>query len=298
MGVTAYDAYIYSLILVIVFGILGNILAIISLAREKQLSKKNCYFLVLHLAVCDLGALTMLFLSHTIYLLDVAIHRGLNISCLFHVLHVPFYYSGVAMMLTISVVRYRATVHPLKPAISRVKLIKVCFVLHVADLIIALGLTSLRCFDIELNYHTYRTFIDVSDLLLYLVPTTFMIVCYGKIGFVLVKQNKQIKRMGSVAVRNRYNRDRRIFLVCICTVVCFAVGRLLYSVSLIWVLAGTYSLYVKHIWVLYIGYTLIAAGTASANPLIYGILDRRMFRFLKLCRKKRQTPEELAFQRM
>ena len=286
MGETAYDAYMFSFISVMVFGILGNILVIISIARQKQLLKKNYYFLVLHLAVCDLVALILLLLSCMSDLLGVAGYRGFDIGCLFHVLHVPFYYSGVAMMLVISVLRYRATVHPLKPAISRAKLIKVCYVLHVADSIIGLGLASPQCFDAKPNYHIYRTFIDGFDLLLYLVPTTFMIVCYCKIGRALVKQNKQIKRVGSVAVRNRHNRDRRIFLVSLCTVLCFADGRLIYSVSLIWILAGTYSLYVKHLWVGYIGHILIAGGTVSANPLIYGILDKRMFKFLKLCRKK------------
>jgi hypothetical protein len=55
MGKTAYDAYRYSEAVVLVVGILGNILVIISILRQKKLLKNNYYFVVLHLAICDLG---------------------------------------------------------------------------------------------------------------------------------------------------------------------------------------------------------------------------------------------------
>ena len=298
MGNAAYYAFIYSLTSVLVFGILGNILVIISITRQKQLLKKNYYFLVLNLAVCDLGTSVFLLLAHIIDLLGLTSYPCFSIEYIFRELHYPFYLSGVAMMLIISVFRYRATVHPFKPAISRGKLIKVCCVVYVVNLIIGLGSHVPYCFDVRENYPIYWRFLVGFDVLYYLVPTIFMIACYCKIGRALVKQNKQIKRMGSAAVRNRHNRDRRIFLVCLCTVVCFVVGRLVFSVWFIWLLAGKDSLLSKYFWVDYTGYILLVAGTVSANALIYGILDKRMFRFLKLCKKKRQTPEELAFQQM
>ena len=55
IGKTAYDAYRYSYAVVNVVGILGNILVIISILRQKKLLKNNYYFLVLHLAICDEG---------------------------------------------------------------------------------------------------------------------------------------------------------------------------------------------------------------------------------------------------
>ena len=295
---TAYYAFIYSLISVLVFAILGNMLVIISITRQKQLLKKNYYFLVLNLAVCDLGASVFLLLSHIIDLLGITSYPCFSIEYIFRELHYPFYLSGVAMMLVISVLRYRATVHPFKPAISRGKLIKVCCIVYAVNLIIGLGSHVPYCFDVPENYPIYWRFLVGFDLFYYLVSTIFMIVCYWKIGLALVKQKKHIKRMGSAAVRNRHNRDRRIFLVCLSTVICFVVGRLLFSVWFIWIVAGKDSLLSKHSWVYYTGYILLVAGTASANPLIYGILDKSRFRFLKLCRKKRETPQELAFQRM
>ena len=291
--------YHYCLISVLLVGIVGNLLVIISIARQKQLLKKNYYFLVLHLAICDLEASVFELFGLTIFRLDVASYRGLDIACLLYVLHVPFILSGVAMMLMISLLRYRATVNPLKPTISRAKLIKVCYVVYVVSSIIGLGLAVPQCYiKVKLNDPTYMRFLCGSDLFIAIAPVIFMIVCYCKIGLALVKQNKEIKRMGSVAVRNRHNRDRRIFLVCLCTVLCFAVGRPLLSVSLIWRIAGKNYLVMKHRWIGFTGYILAVAGTVSANPVIYGILDDRMFRFLKLCKKKRQTPEKLAMQQM
>ena len=194
---TAYIAYIYSSISVMVFGMLGNILVIISLARQKQLLKKNYYFLVLHLAVCDLGAFVFKLLVIIVLYLDVAHDRAFKIVCFFSSLRAPFYSSGLAMMLMISVLRYRAIVHPLKPAICRAKLIKVCYITYVVGLMLAVGsiLVPYCLFIEKLNYLIYEKFVCVFDLLHFWLAVIFMVVCYCKIGRALVKQNKQMKRI-------------------------------------------------------------------------------------------------------
>ena len=50
------------------------------------------------------------------------------------------------MMLTISLLRYRATVHPLKPPISRRKLIAVCGLVYLVGLIAGCGIGLPLCF--------------------------------------------------------------------------------------------------------------------------------------------------------
>ena len=58
MGKIKDDGFKYSFIAVVVFGILGNSLIILSLLRQKKNRlKNNYYFVVLHLAICDLAAL-------------------------------------------------------------------------------------------------------------------------------------------------------------------------------------------------------------------------------------------------
>ena len=279
----------------VVFGFLGNILVINSIARQRQLLKKNYYFLVLHLAVCDLGALIIQLLFLIAHHLSIKSYRGCNIPCVVHSFYQPFHIVGIGMMVMISVLRYRATVHPLKPAIRRVKLRKVCFFVYVVGSITNAGLGVPLCFNEKMNIPSYQKFIDGYDLFIVLTPVIFLTVCYCKIGRALAEQNKQMKHMGSSKVRNRHYRDRRICLVCLCTVLCFAVGRLLYLIGFIWGIVDN-TFHSEHLMVTTTGNVLLIAGTHSANPLIYGILDKRMFTFLKLCRKKRQTLEELPLE--
>ena len=119
MDDTEYDAFRYSLTAVTVFGILGNILVVISILRQKSVLKNNYYFLVLHLAICDLGALTILLLNViNWYWHEEPVFYHYQFYCLGRdVIHI-FRVAGVGMMLVISVLRYRAIVHPLKPFIT------------------------------------------------------------------------------------------------------------------------------------------------------------------------------------
>ena len=95
-------------------------------------------------------------------------------------------------MLIISLLRYRATVHPLKPTISRRKLKVVCGLVYLAGLIAACGAGFPLCFikstvlrDAFLNF-----FYAFMVFFAYLVPTIFMAVVYFKISRSLMKQKK------------------------------------------------------------------------------------------------------------
>ena len=296
----AYDAYRYSDAVVLVFGILGNILVVISILRQKNVLKSNYYFLVLQLAICDLGALIILLLD--------AINRHWRekplfdfnkFYCLgFFVSHI-FQVAGVGMMLVISVLRYRATVHPLKPAISRRKLKVVCGSVYVVGLIAGYGATVPICFMqwndvIAIVYFKLHMGSIVSCYFLF--PPIFMAVVYYKIGRALIKQKKHIKSVCSNALRrsassSRFNivtfiRNRKAFIICFFTVICYGVGNIPMTVYLIWQIAGEYGLIMKYFMIVYFAGGLRIAGSHSANPLIYGILDKKLFQFWKLCRKK------------
>ena len=120
------DAYGYSYTVVIVFGILGNILVILSILRQKKnMLKNDYYFLVLHLAICDLQAALIM---HMFYIVDVfLLEEQLSdhfpvIICNIYVIGNAFEYTGVGMMLIISLLRYRAIVHPFKPAFQSMEI--------------------------------------------------------------------------------------------------------------------------------------------------------------------------------
>ena len=110
--------YGYKLVLsvVVTVGIVSNILVILSLLRQKRLLKNNFYFLVFHLSISDLSCL--LLFTYNVYLIWSG-ERLSFISCtMFHFFRELFVIFGAYFMLVISIIRYRAVLHPLKPAIS------------------------------------------------------------------------------------------------------------------------------------------------------------------------------------
>ena len=145
MGKTTYDRY--SDIVVLVFGILGHILVTISILRQKKVLKNNYYFLVQHLAICDLGVL-IIYLFDRIngdFVEDQLVTYSV-VYCIFGNIFYFFQAAGIGMMLIISVLRYRATVHPLKPAVSRRKLKVVCGLVYIFGFFADYGPTLPLCF--------------------------------------------------------------------------------------------------------------------------------------------------------
>ncbi len=297
MGETGNEAYRYSTAVVIVFGILGNILVIISILRQKNLLKSNYYYLVLHLAICDLGALIIYLLHHINWNFLKEPLFVVTFYCLFHAVCYTLAAAGACMMLVISVLRYRATVHPLKPAISRRKLKVVCGLVYVVGLIAGYGPAMPKCF-IHWNdaYDKYHLVYFLSSVIFF--PTIFMAVVYFKIGRTLIKQSQYIKNVCKNPLRRsapsssfnimKHIRNRKTLFVCLNTVFCYAVGNILMTVCLIWEIVDEDSLITRYIWIFYLGNILRMAGSHSVNPLIYGILDKRLFQFWKLCRKKKK----------
>jgi hypothetical protein len=218
---------------------------------------------------------------------------GVYVSYIFQV-------AGIGMMLVISVLRYRATVHPLKPAITRRKLKVVCGVVYVVGLIAGYGAAVPICFmqwnDIRIVYVKFHVGYIISCYFLF--PTIFMAVIYYKVCRALIKQNKYIENVCSTPVRRiapsssfnvvRFIRSRKTLFVCVITVFLYAIAYAPITVFRIWVTAEEYGLIMKYFWIVYLSEALRAAGSHSVNPLIYGILDKKLFQFWKLCRKKKK----------
>ena len=178
MGKIKNDAYEYSYTVVVVFGILGNILVILSILRQKNtLLKKNYYFLVLHLAICDLAALIIYIFNivDIFWLKEPLSDYFPTITCNIYIILYTFQLIGVDLMLIISLLRYRAIVHPLKPAISREEFKVVCGLVYLAGLIVECGIRLPLCFIkskvVYLKF--YRAF---WIFFVYFIPTIFMAV--------------------------------------------------------------------------------------------------------------------------
>jgi hypothetical protein len=92
------DLYRYFFVVVFVFGILGNILVIISILRQKKVMKNNYYFLVLHLAMCDLGAVIIFLFDHIKWRI---VEEQLDINstkyCVFYAISYVFQTAGIGI---------------------------------------------------------------------------------------------------------------------------------------------------------------------------------------------------------
>jgi hypothetical protein len=300
MEKTADVAYIYSFAVVLVVGILGNILVIISILRQNKLLKKNYYFLVLHLAICDLGPLIILLFSHiNWHFVEDPLDSFSTYYCVFYRIYLVFRVAGVSMMFIISLLRYRATVHPLKPDVSRRNLKVVCGLVYIVGFIAGYGTYLPLCFmqwnDVAIVYE--KVFYGYTISCFYFFPTISMAVVYYKICRELMKQNKYMKNVCSNPGRRsvpgssfnilKFIRNRRTFFICLITVLCYTIGNIPMTVYLILYIAEESHL-VNHVWIVHLANVLRVAGSHSVNPLIYGTLDKRLLTFWKLCRKKKQ----------
>jgi hypothetical protein len=304
MGKTTDDAYRYSDAVVLVVGILGNILVIISILRQKKLLKNNYYFLVLHLAICDLGPLIFFLFHHINWnLVEDRLVTYSTKYCVFFHIYLVFEAAGIGMMLIISLLRYRATVHPLKPDVSRRKLKIVCGLVYIIGFIAYYGTRLPLCFmqwnDVAIVYNKVLLGYVISCF--YFFPTIFMAVVYYKIGREMIKQNRYMKNVCSNPGRRsapdssfnilKFIRNRRTFFVCLITVLCYAIGNIPITVWYILYIAGGNHFLMKYVWIAYLANVLRVAGSHSVNPLIYGTLDKKLLPFWNLCRKKKRRPQ-------
>jgi hypothetical protein len=207
-------------------------------------------------------------------------------------------------MLIISLLRYRATVHPLKPDVSRRKLKVVCGLVYIVGFISGYATNLPVCFimqrnDVAIVYD--NVFYGYVLSCFYFFPTIFMAVVYYNIGRELIKQNKYTKSVCSNPVRRsapgssfnilKFIRNRRTFFVCLITVLCYAIGNIPITVYRILYIAVEYHLLVKYVWIGYLANVLRVVGSHSVNPFIYGTLDKKLLTFWKFCRKKKQRPQ-------
>ena len=293
MDKTEYDAYRFCSISVVIFGILGNTVVIISISRQRKLLKNNYYFFVSHLAICDLAYLVGKFLN-VLNREFLTLFAESVVYCLVSKIRYVFLDAGIYMMLIISILRYCATIYPLRSAVSRRKLEFAVGFGYIFGLITGYGVSLPRCFLQESKAEAVylRVYFSYVIICFYFFPTFLMSVVYFKIYRALIKQNKQMKRVCSNAVRSRYVRNRRTFLVCVGTVLCYGFGILPNSLWFLWWIASGPSLPMKDNWIRCFGSVLRVTGSNSVNPLIYGVLDKKLLKFWKLCaRGKRATQE-------
>ena len=290
--------YVYKTILtfVAIFGSLGNAVVILSMLRKRRLLKNNFYYLVFHVTICDFSYLLVSVYDVYSNLAGKELDYSNPAVCVvflhFRELYLLF---GAYFMLVISIVRYRAVLHPLKPAISyrRLKVVS-CFLYLL--LIFISGPNVYFCFGLSpsflQNYGAPSFFVRTT--VWYFLPATIMSLIYWKICRELIRQNNSIKSSKSMTLNNcgntarlLHHRNWRTFLVSSVIVICFVVGGLPKQVSYFQYARQSHDQTVDLHKLMDYGWLTQAAATCAMNPLIYGILDRKLLSIIKLCQKKK-----------
>ena len=298
----SYFIFLHCYITVQVLGITGNILVIMSILKQKKLLKNNYYFLVLQLAINDLAVLIIYLLDYSSeFTLEKSFYDQFLAYRLCYSILFLFQVTGIGIMLFISVIRYRAAIHPLKPALSRRKMKNVCRLVYIFGLIASYGparpLYFIHAKDILITYEKFY-FIYVI-ICYYIFPTFFMSIVYYKICRELIQQSKRMKNLCSNPLRQRtpnssfnimtFIRNKRTSLVSFCTVLCYGVGNIPMTVTLSFQIIGKHHLILNNLWVLYFANVFRVFSSNVVNPLIYGTLDKKLVCFWKRKSLKMKT---------
>ena len=281
-------------LLIVIFGSIGNVLVIFSLGRQKKLVKKNHhYYLVLHLAICDLACL--LFTLSDIYTLFTG--KLLAFSTIICKIWAPvqtlFFKMEAQVMVLISIVRFRAVFYPLRVPLGRRKI----NVALGASWILATLCTS--PFFSLLNYSPQfgcyinwpgRTFRIAYTLFLtcveYLIPLMLVSLAYYKIYSKIRQQSKERKllqasqtskedfKKRTMFEKFKQDQNGRIFLVSCIIVICYAVSA--FPFQCLGIITAT-DIAIPPVYHL-ISYIFYLVGVCSVNPFIYKVLDTKVFK--------------------
>lgn len=288
----------------VAFGVLGNVPVIVSICRKRSLLKNIYYYLILHLAICDLFYL--LFFVPDIY---SVLNARPSIASRSYFLcktwwpgHTLFFTAGANFLVLISILRYRAILHPLKPAVRRrtLKITSACIytlgVICVVPYALALRLDkTFGCYpkwpadSLGIAYSMFLAGIQ------YFIPVVFLSFLYFKIGKEVLNRNNTFHEMEASTqsqrhVSRRTLRHKRIrkvkpLLVSFTIVACFIVSgfpaQIMYIAFLIMSKERPSYFLLFEAWYLF--------GTAVINPYVYGALDKKIFSFFKHCRKRRRN---------
>ena len=171
-----------------VFGVLGDILVIYSIVSQRSLIKNNYYFLVLHLAFCDLMVLLLTSYEtyEALYPISPSIRSSFAKCKVWGPTMTFFFNAGVFMLLVIAIFRCRAVLHPLKPAVSRSKLrvvvgvVYLCAIACVVPLVLVLKYTDVCSFKGWINptlYIIHSLFLITVE---YFLPVLILFILYYK----------------------------------------------------------------------------------------------------------------------
>ena len=275
------------------FGVLGNIYVIYCIVSQRSLLNSNYYFLVLHLAFCDL--MVLLLISYDTY---EALHpnslsiRSFAVCKVWQPTLIVFVNAGVFMVVVIAIFRCRAVLYPLKFGVSRSKLrvvvgaVYLCAIACVVPLVLLFTFTDVCLFEEWPN----QTLNIIHTLFLitvrYLFPVPILIILYYKICKALNTQSKKILSLNATSAatsensngrhrslqRIKHYRNMRTFIRSANIVVLFAITSLPFFIYRLMFACGATVQTEVITWTFILG----LFGVNAVNPYIYGVSDKTL----------------------
>ncbi len=291
-----------SYVIIELFSLCGNILVIMAICSSRRL-KTNYYFLVFHVAVCDIAIILAGNMMLSLPLIQSNINIStyttlLKISCYFVIPFTrPIFACETLFLVIIAILRYKAVAQPLRPQLSKKRLnyivsgvYIIVFILYVPNFVLN-EIKNFSCTS-RWNENKYTKIYQWTwENIVTILPFTLLVVLYTKMCRSLLHHNKRIKQLfhSGVSTGNQttvtntaFERNYRTLITSVAIVVQFFAAVLPARVIMLLQLGGI-SVAEYHIqWVM----LLYFLGSCTLNPVIYGLLDKTMRAAYKKCFKK------------
>ena len=292
-------------IIIALLGLFGNILVIFAICKSRRL-KTNYYFLVLHVAACDIALL----LSASLMLNPMLIiHQNISVSTYTTLLKiickVTFPLSECILacettfLVIIAILRYKAVTQPLHPKLRKKALnyivagvYIVVFILYL-PVFVSVELKAIHCRSRWYQNLYFKIYERTWQSIVIIPPFILLAVLYTKMCRSLLYHNNRIKQLfhsgvstgdHTTATNTALERNYRTLFTCIVIVVQFFAAVLpARSIKWLQLLLGQKLVANYHVvWIL----MLYFLGSCSLNPVIYGLGDKTLRAAYMKCFKK------------
>ena len=284
----SYYPHAVALSLVLLFGVSGNIMVIYSILKEGNLFKRNYYYLVLHLSICDLITLLLQIRSNSFIDMQYP-----NVICkLLFLVGTLFFIVGVYIMVLIAIFRYRAILYPLAPTVSRRKLraivaaVYLCAMICLVWTIFAFKIYSYeRCLELANTLFAPYTISFVA--IQWFIPVAILSILYYKICQQLMGQKAKMDSLNATCTASsedfigikfhlqkmKHSRNNRTVITSVTIVVCFAIAS--FPFQLYWLLLAS-GVNVNYSYFYDWSDVVCLLGVSTVNPYIYGVSDKTL----------------------
>ena len=297
------DKRVQGVILTVAFslGVLGNIPVIASICTKRSLLKSNYYYVILHLAICDLFYL-LFFIPEIYYIFSASPSidsRSYLICNTLRPVQAVVSTTGANFLVIISILRYRVTLHPLEPAVRRRTLNIILTIVCAVAIICIIPYVIVLRFDEKSGCNekwptqslniAYTIFLSVIQFFL---PVAFLSITYFKIGkeiftrnnrIILMDARNQMQQQSTTSLHQHIkNKNVKPLFASFTIIACFIVSG--FPMQLMWIICMSTSKEIPSYA------SLISAlhifGTAAINPYVYGALDKKVFSLFQHCQRK------------